>query len=43
LGTPNAYLKSLIEKMTDEMFGLILDPIYPPKENPIIDDSILTF
>jgi len=30
IGTPNKYMKELIPSMIDEMFGLVLDPIYPP-------------
>jgi hypothetical protein len=41
MGMPNQYMKYLVAKMTDEMLALTVDPIYPPMNNPIEDDSKL--
>ena len=30
IGTPNKFIKELIPKLVNEMFEIILDPIFPP-------------
>lgn len=35
LGTPNEYMRYLVPAMIDEMFRIVLDPIYPPSEDYI--------
>ena len=31
LGIPNSYIRGLLPKMIDDMFDLVLDPIFSPK------------
>ena len=31
LGTPTTYMQDMLPKMLDDLFGLVLDPICPPK------------
>lgn len=31
LGTPTTYIKELLPMMVDEMFKIVLDPMFPPE------------
>lgn len=33
IGTPCSYIKDLVPQMIDEMFSLVVDPVYPPSAN----------
>lgn len=32
LGKPNSWMESFLPKMVDEMFQIVLDPFYPPRD-----------
>jgi hypothetical protein len=34
IGTPNKFIDGLLPKMIDDMFRLVVDPLYPPKTDP---------
>lgn len=31
LGTPNDYMKQLVPQMLDDVFRLVVDPVFPPQ------------
>jgi hypothetical protein len=31
IGVPNNYIKKLLPEMLDDMFSIVLDPVFPPK------------
>ena len=33
-GVPNAYIADLLPKMMDDLFDIVVDPIYPPDVKP---------
>jgi hypothetical protein len=32
LGIPNTFIKDLLPKMINEMFEIVLDPLFPPND-----------
>lgn len=35
LGTPNDYMRNLVPQMLNDMFKIVLDPVFPPKVKPL--------
>jgi hypothetical protein len=39
LGIPNAFIRELLPKMVDELFEIVLDPLFPPEQYSLVEEK----